>query len=404
MGGTAPPISSWSALRDRLQQDYTVKAVDLASGRVPGDVDVLVLVAPQGMTDIERFAVDQFLMRGGAVVAAAGNFALSQQQMPGGLTVDPLADGLQEMLDSYGVEVRQTMVMDPRNEPFPVQVQRQAGAMSVIEIQELDYPFFVDVRPDSMDKESPIVSNLPAVTMQWSSPIVVDEAQNAARDVSVLLLSTEQSWLRDSTDIQPNTDLYPKYGFPLEGEQAARPLAVAIRGSFDSFFKGKASPFEAGTADPTEAGPPAEPTVEAPLGTIESSPETARLVVIGSAEFIDDVVLDISSQLSPDRYLNNLQFVQNVVDWSVEDQDLLGIRSRGTFARLLKPLEQDDQSLWEGVNYGLALVALVAIGGVWTWRRRRQRPMFDVGDAPADAGIPPDDELGGSDAQGGSDD
>jgi ABC-2 type transport system permease protein len=409
MGGTVPPISSWNALQDRLRQDYTVKAVDLTSGRVPGDVDVLVLVAPQGMTDIERFAVDQFLMRGGAVVAAAGNYALSQQQMPGGLTVDLLADGLQEMLDSYGVEVRDTMVMDPRNEPFPVQVQRQAGAMNVIEIQELDYPYFVDVRPDSMNKESPIVSNLPAVTMHWSSPISVDEEQNAARDVSLLLQSTEQSWLRDSTDIQPNTDLYPRFGFPLEGEQATRPLAVAIRGSFESFFKGRASPFETETADSTEAGPPAEPTVEAPLGTIEASPESARLVVIGSAEFIDDIVLDISSQLSPDRYLYNLQFLQNVVDWSVEDQDLLGIRSRGTFARLLEPLEQDDQSLWEGLNYGLALIALVAIGGVWTWRRRRQRPMFDPSDAaldkaPVGADISPDDKPESPDAPGGSDD
>jgi ABC-2 type transport system permease protein len=276
--------------------------------------------------------------------------------------------------------------------------------MNVIEIQELDYPYFVDVRPDSMDKESPIVSNLPAVTMQWASPLAVDEAKNEERDVSVLLQSTEQSWLRDSTDIQPNTDLHPRYGFPLEGEQAARPLAVAIRGSFESFFKGKASPFEAEAVDSTEAGPPSEPTVEAPLGTIEASPESARLVVIGSAEFIDDIVLDISSSLSPDRYLNNLQFVQNVVDWSVEDQDLLGIRTRGTFARLLKPLEQDDQSLWEGLNYGLALVALVAIGGVWTWRRKRQRPMFDVDEGMVDDADPPVDERGDSDAEGGSDD
>jgi ABC-2 type transport system permease protein len=138
-------------------------------------------------------------------------------------------------------------------------------------------------------------------------------------------------------------------------------------------------------------------TLEGPLGTIEASPDTARLVVIGSAEFIDDAVLETSMQLSQDRYLNSLQFVQNAVDWSVEDEDLLSIRSRGTYARLLDPLEKEQQSFWEVLNYALVLVALVIIGGVWTLRRRSERPMALV--EPEDAGSQPEEtgeESGGS--------
>jgi ABC-2 type transport system permease protein len=382
-GGTAPPISSWNALQDQLRQDYTLKQVDLTSGRVAGDIDVLVVVAPQGMGDEERFAIDQFLMRGGAVVTAAGNYALSQQQFPGSLTVEALSDGLAEMLSSYGVDVGEAMVMDSQNEAFPVQVQRQVGGMQVIEVQEVDYPFFVDVRPDGMDDQSSIVSNLPAVTTQWASPLTIDEDKNAGREVTVLLQSTDKSWLRTATDVQPNPELYPLYGFPVEGVQESRPLAVSIRGSFESFFQDRASPFEEG-----DTTVPLTDTVEAPLGTIAVSPESSRLVVIGSTEFIDDAVLQISSQLSADRYLNNLQFVQNAVDWSVEDDDLLLIRSRGTFARLLKPLEQGEQSLWEGINYVLALLALVVIAGLWYWRRRSERPM---------ALVEPEAESGGSD-------
>jgi ABC-2 type transport system permease protein len=366
-GGMSQPISSWQMLQEQLRQDYTVKQVDLTTGRVPGDVDVLLLVAPQGMDDKERFAVDQYLMRGGAVVAAAGNYILSPQQFPGGLYVEAVSGGLKEMLASYGLAVGDAMVMDPRNEPFPVQVQRQVGGIQVVEIQELNYPFFVDVRPDSMDKESPIVSNLPALTLQWASPLEVDEQKNADRDVTVLAKSTEESWLRTSADVLPNTELHPEYGFPVEGEQQARPLAVAIRGSFDSFFQDRPSPFEA-TASVTG-------TLDLSLGTIEVSPESSRLVVVGSAEFVDDPVLDISRRLSADRYLSNLQFLQNAVDWSVEDEDLLTIRSRGTYARLLKPLDKGEQSLWEGVNYALALVALLVIGGLWNLRRRGEEPM-----------------------------
>jgi ABC-2 type transport system permease protein len=366
-GGMVPPISSWNMLLEQLRQTYTVKQVDLTSGRVPGDVDVLLVIAPQAMGDEERFAIDQYLMRGGSVLAVAGNYVLPAEQFPGGLSVEQTVDGLQEMLASYGVDIGAAMVLDPQNQPLPLQVERTVGGMRVIEVQELSYPYFVDVRDDGMAEESPIVSNLPAVTMHWASPLTLDEGKNEGREVTVLLESTEDSWLRSATDVQPDPDLYPLHGFPLEGDQQAWPLAVAIRGSFDSYFKDRASPFEAGQGV-TE-------TIDAPLGTVEVSPESARLVVIGCNEFIDDPILDMSRSLSADRYLHNLTFVQNAVDWSVEDEDLLTIRSGGTYARLLKPLEKGQQSLWEGLNYGVALLALVAIGGVWYLRRRSEEPM-----------------------------
>ena len=112
-----------------------------------------------------------------------------------------------------------------------------------------------------------------------------------------------------------------------------------------------------------------------PLGTIEVSPESSRLVVVGSAEFIDDVVLELSRSLSADRYLYNLQFVQNAVDWAMEDEDLLSIRSRGTYARLLNDLDRGQHSFWEGLNYALGLVSLAAVGIVWHLRRRGEKPM-----------------------------
>ncbi len=98
-------------------------------------------------------------------------------------------------------------------------------------------------------------------------------------------------------------------------------------------------------------------------------------MVIGSGEFVDDVILQLSSRVSQDRYLNNLQFMQNAVDWSVEDLDLLTIRSRGTTTRVLRPMEQREQSTLEIVNYVVALAALIGIGGLWYTRRRNERPI-----------------------------
>ncbi len=370
-GQMQPPFSSWDTVQQQLGQDYEVRPVDLSNGAVPPEVDVLLVIAPQQMTDKQRFAIDQYLMRGGAVVVAAGNYAVEPDQMTGTLALKPLDGGLRDMLASYGVDVQQSLVLDPQNEPFPVLINRTIAGMPVQEVQAVNYPFFVDVRPDGMAKDSPIVANLSAVTMHWVSPVVVDESKNADRTVTTLLKSSPQSWLRSDTNIQPDMKTYPQLGFPVEGEQKSYPLAVAIQGSFESYFKGKESPLAATDTGDEQNQSPQTDTV----GVIESSPDTARLVVVGSAEFLDDTIFNISSRLTRDRYLNSLQFAQNAVDWSVEDLDLLSIRSRGSQAHVLNPMTEQQQSFWEGANYALALLSLLAIGVIWNMRRRHETPM-----------------------------
>ena len=79
--------------------------------------------------------------------------------------------------------------------------------------------------------------------------------------------------------------------------------------------------------------------------------------------------------MSQDRYLNSLQFVQNAVDWSVEDLDLLDIRARGASTRVLQPLTESERTLWEVINYAIALAALVGVGVIWRQRQRTETPM-----------------------------
>jgi ABC-2 type transport system permease protein len=362
-GQTQEPLSSWWQLSESLRQEYEVRNVDLSSGQAPADVDVLLIVAPQGMTDKERFAIDQYLMRGGSVVAAAGNYGITVDPYVGGLGLLPLEGGLQELLAGYGIQVEESLVMDPQNEPFPMQVVREVSGFQVQEIQAIEYPFFVDVRSEGMASESPIVSNLPAVTLNWASPLTIDEEKNAGREVTTLLQSTSASWTQTDTNIQPDFDLYPDLGFPVGADQQSYPLAVSVQGVFESAFKDQPSPFTETVG--TETTPGSAPA------TIETSPETARLIVIGSA----DIVFEISSNFTRDRYLNSLQLIQNGVAWSTEDLDLLDIRARGTQSRVLVPLDEGRQSFWEGANYVVALLMLVVIGVVWNTRRRNEQPI-----------------------------
>ena len=382
-GQMQPPISTYQMINEQLRQEYDIHKVDLAQGQVPSDIDVLVIVAPQNFSDHELFAIDQYLMRGGSVVIANSNSKIASDQFTGGLTLQSVDNRISELLESYGIQVTGSLVMDRQNEPFPVAVTRDIGGFEVQEIQAIDYPFFVDVRSDGMDSESPIMANLPTVTMNWTSPVELDEERNVGRETSTLLSSSPYSWLRTSIDIQPDFELYPELGFAIDGEQQSYPLAVSVQGVFESYFKDKPSPFQS-AEQPAEAsfkaeGPPAieeEQLKEAKsIATIEQSPETARLIVIGSATFIDDFVLRLSSRLSQDRYLNNLGFLQNTVDWSIEDLDLLTIRARGTYTRVLIPLSDRQQTFWEVLNYSMVIIVLLAIYLSWQIQKRNEQPM-----------------------------
>jgi len=372
--GRPIPASDFQMVREQINQNYNVKDVDLSTGHVPGDISVLALMAPRGLSDIERFAVDQFLMRGGAVIAASGRYVLDSQSLQtGALGVEPVDEGLETLLEHYGIETKKALVMDLQNEPFPVPVVRKVGMFQVREIRQVNYPFFVDVRRDGMAPDHPIVSNLPAITLQWVSPLSVHEETLKGKDAKVLLRSSKRSWQEiDNMDIQPDFERFGDVGFAVPPEFEQSVLAVAVKGSFDSYFSGKPIP----KPEPEEQGSSKDGSeVLGPLSIIDHSPDSARLLIFGSGEFLSDIVITLSRSGGQDRFLNSLECFQNAVDWAVEDEDLLAIRSRGTHSRILLPTTHDTQSLLEYANYGGALVALLAVGVFGGIRQRRERPM-----------------------------
>ena len=179
-GQQQAPLRTWQYLRNQLGRDYTVTSVDLSSGQVPANIDTLLIVSPEGFDEKALYAVDQYLMRGGSVIVAAGNYSISLDQMAGGLALNQVQGGLGDLLEHYGIKVEKSIVMDEQNEPFPSTVERNVGGMVVRELQALNYPFFVDIRSDGMDKTSPIVSQLNAVTLNWASPVILDRPRMGA--------------------------------------------------------------------------------------------------------------------------------------------------------------------------------------------------------------------------------
>jgi len=371
-GQPQPSIATFQILADQLATEYTVQRVTLSDGLPPDNIDALLVVMPQALTDRQRYAIDQYLMRGGALILAAGNYRASMDAN-GALGVTPVMDGLREMLEHYGLSVADGIVMDPQNIPFPLPVARNVGGAMVQEIQYLDFPFFIDLRSDGMESDNGITAGLSSVTMPWTSPVRVDSAKNEGRTVNTLLSSTRDAWVTSSTMLQPDFATYPDTGYSIEGERGVQPLAVSVQGVFPSFFAGKPSPLN-------EADPNADPNAPPPTpgvvpATITESPDSARIVLLGSAEVANDFVLQIVAQAIGDAALSNVQLIQNAVDWATEDADLLTIRGRGSAVRLLDPLTAQEQTSWEVGNYVAALLLVLLVGGWFLLRRHNEQPM-----------------------------
>jgi ABC-2 type transport system permease protein len=241
----------------------------------------------------------------------------------------------------------------------------------------LDYPYFIDLRPPGLATHS-VTANLPHVTMAWASPITTSAKEG--RRITALLESSGQSWHRDSLDIMPKVDAGGLNNFtPPSGNDDAKDspsaaagsiLGVIVEGRFNSFFADGDKRLDVSTVREGMSSPP-EPMAR---NLLERSPESARIVLYASNDFMSDQVLKSIVAASGTQYLGPLELFMNTLDWSLQDEQLLSIRSRGHFNRTLPPMERRVQLLLESVNYGLALILLLLLAlGSWlrTLLRRR---------------------------------
>ena len=388
-GGFTAAGPGYSVLEDGLTANLTLKKTELDKGTVPEDADLLLVAGPEGLDEKQVFAIDQFLMQGGTLVLAASSYHLDMGGSAIGARAQPT--GLEDWLAHQGVELEQTLVLDLQSTPFPIPVRRQVAGFLVDEIQTIAYPYFPDIRDDGMDQETGITSGLGQITLNWASPLTTDPEKNQDRRVIELLKSSADSWTDASENIQPDFEAHGPLGFAVGEDQGSKTLAVVVEGRFSSFFAGKPSPLldqpeEGGSGDeasadelataPDEAEEEgAQPTIS---GVVETSPPSARLILIGSASFLTDTAIGLATEATRTVYTKPLELIQNAVDWSLEDRGLLGLRGRGQYSRLLEPLTRHQQLIWEYLNYALALAGLALVYGLYRRTRQRRRSHYEA--------------------------
>ncbi|WP_115719611.1 Gldg family protein [Gallaecimonas mangrovi] len=363
--------NSYNELRQVLSKNMQVENANLASGQVPQNADFLLVMAPAHLDNKAVFAIDQFLMRGGSVMVATSPYQVDISRT---LTAHPNTSGLEAWLASQGIKIEHNMVLDPQNAALPLPTERNVGGVMLRQMQMLPYPYFPDLRAKGLAEHNPVTASLNQLTLNWASPIDLDNSKTKGRQVSELLKSSSGSWTSTSLNMIPNFRENPNTGFRIDGTPKPRTLAVAETGRFTSFFKGKDSPLtandDAKAAETAKGKNPKAAQQPGIGGVINHSPDSARLIVVASNGFASDTAVQLISQGINTLYTKPFDFVQNSIDWSLEDPALLSLRGRTHLARTLDGMPVKQQEFWEYLNYGLVVIGLLL---VWLWRRQSRR-------------------------------
>ena len=364
----------FATLQQGVSRDHTILMEDLSDGSVDASADLLVVMAPRDLDEPSRFAIDQYLMRGGTVILATSPYSI--EAVGNSLLLGERESGLEQWLQGHGISIEKTVVLDERQAAFPVPVVRRIGGYEFRDMQFVDYPYLLDVRDEGLNSEHPITSALPQLTVAWASPVSIEPREGLT--ATTLLSSSDAAWRSPALDVMPSID--GSGGSNLSGAGLPRSramIATLVQGRFHSGFDSAPQPDPAENAPATDGASNGDTTVDdaeaapSPTALITQSPESARLLVVASNDFASDQVLSGVIAAAGTQYLGPLEFLLNAVDWALEDSTLMQIRSRAHFNRTLPPLEQAAQQRIEYLNYAIALLLLAGLFGLWRFIRGR---------------------------------
>lgn len=369
--GTMSLDTMATQVRDELRKQYSVTDVRIQDGaRIDASLKGLILLGPENLTERAKFEIDQYVMSGGKLLAFVDGVSILTQY---GLNGQARNSNLNDVLGHYGARISQNLVLDASCGLAQFQTQLAGGFMTYF---TTPYPLWPKIHGQYIDAENPVVNRMAGLTLPWASNVdlTADPADTSKKAVNatVLLRTTKASWT-----MQEPYNLDPQKQFnTADGLKKSQNMAVVLSGRFTSFYKGKSIPkFKQQIMD---KGAPKEVDTLAPedagRAIAEQSPET-RILVMGNSRFMTDQFIQQTQGI-------NGAFMMNVVDWMIQDNDLISIRSRKVVDRPLKATEPATRSAIKWANVVVMPLLVVAFGLVRMGiRRKRQRETAKQGAA-----------------------
>jgi len=332
---TDPGVRGGDPLRRELARLYELREIgEEGLTAVPDGVETLVVAGPRELPDPARFALDQFVMRGGRAIFLVDHFEIPE----GSLAALPAESGVHDLLERYGVKVARDVVGEPRlNAPAAF----SSGFMQF----RIAYPWWPRVPGAALDREHPVTARLENIVLPWASSLEPAVPAGGGVKATVLARSSKEAFAESG-----NYDFSPQPRREVDRSRNAapeRPLVVLLTGRFPSFWRDKARP----ASSPAGAASRAE------------SAETSILVV-GTSRLARPEFLR--------QFPENSAFLLNAVDWMTLGPDLIGIRSRSADERLIPPVSEKAKSFIKVVNI-VGVPLLIALLGVLRLNARRRK-------------------------------
>lgn len=328
MPGQPPvePQPAWFALQD-LREDYELREIQTPTDAIDMDVDALLLIRPKGLKPQTLYAIDQFVLEGGSVVAFLDPLCVTEletQKQPPQQQFTERSSGLGPLLEQWGVTFDGKQVVAD----LEASSRLRTGQGNRVE----ESPVWLSLRRGHLNNDDILTAHLESVMMPYAGAFDV----NTAEDVQVtrLLSTSETSARMDAMMAQ----------FSVEGirrrfrsSMTRLPLAVRLHGSFETAFpEGKP---EAEEDTPGQPEPPlpeeevaGEETDQGPAGLKEST-EPATIVLVGDADMLYDRFcvqpMNFFGFEAHQPMNDNLAFLANAIEQLAGDTSLVRIRTRG---------------------------------------------------------------------------
>lgn len=308
-------------LVNELKNDFEVKRVEMTAEKIDDDIKVLFVIHPREITDKAQFAIDQFIMRGGKLVAFLDPLPLidsrEQNQMFG--SIPNSGSNLEKLMKAWGLSLDTSKVVADLN--LKMQIRGQNN-------QPQEAPSFLSLSAENLDKDDIITSQINSIWMPFAGAIIGTPAAGLTR--TVLAKSTKDSQLVDGFMANLSGENVIKE-FKASGTEYA--LAVRLTGKFKTAFPD---------------GPPSEPKTdeekkdekkdEKPAGDwLKETKQENTVIVVADADMLFDA-FSLRQMQTPFGNLampmnGNLSLAQNTAEQLTGDNNLITVRSRAVQSR-----------------------------------------------------------------------